>query len=175
MIEKLLGPRLHGMGEGYIHNWEHRLREAVRNLEAIVARELSDTAQEIGKRVDSCGQLGSYEKFKFLGKELASQAPSRHPLNLSRCIRKPLLKRLHAFLLPGSLHLLSGAIGRILLRGVDTLLTPRFFVESPHADDCGALEFDLQPQQGMPRVALSSFLGLVEIKNLGIDLGRRKS
>ena len=41
------------MGEGYIHNWEHRLREAVRNLEAIVARELSDTSQEIGKRVDS--------------------------------------------------------------------------------------------------------------------------
>ena len=66
VIEKLLGPRLHGMGEGYIHNWEHRLREAVRNLEAIVARELSDTAQEIGKRVDSCGQLGSYENFEFL-------------------------------------------------------------------------------------------------------------
>ena len=49
------------MGEGYIHNWEHRLREAVRSLEAIVARKLSDTAQEIGKGVGSCGQLGSYE------------------------------------------------------------------------------------------------------------------
>ena len=65
VIEKLLVHRLHGMGEGYIHNWEHRLREAVRNLEAIVARKLSDTAQEIGKGVGSCGQLGSYENFEF--------------------------------------------------------------------------------------------------------------
>ena len=35
VIEKLLGHRLHGMGEGYIHNWEHRLREAVRKLELL--------------------------------------------------------------------------------------------------------------------------------------------
>jgi len=33
VIEKLLGHRLHGMGEGYIHNWEHRLRDAVTRLE----------------------------------------------------------------------------------------------------------------------------------------------
>jgi hypothetical protein len=35
VIEKLLGHRLHGMGEGSIHNWEHRLREAVLKLEDI--------------------------------------------------------------------------------------------------------------------------------------------
>jgi site-specific recombinase XerD len=35
VIEKLLGHRLHGMGEGYIHNWEHRLREGVLKLEDI--------------------------------------------------------------------------------------------------------------------------------------------
>ncbi|MCC2643483.1 MAG: putative Phage integrase [Nitrospira sp.] len=65
VIEKLLGHRLHGMGEGYIHNWEHRLREAVRNLEAIVARKLSGTAREIEQKVASRGQLGSYENFEF--------------------------------------------------------------------------------------------------------------
>ncbi len=32
MIEKLLGHRLQGMGEGYIHNWEHRLREAFKKM-----------------------------------------------------------------------------------------------------------------------------------------------
>ena len=65
VIEKLLVHRLHGMGEGYIHNWEHRLREAVRKLEAIVARKISETAQEIEKGVGSCGQLGSYKNFEF--------------------------------------------------------------------------------------------------------------
>ena len=59
VFEKLLGPRLHGMGKGYIHNWEHRLREAVRNLEAIVARELSDTAQEIGRIQAWCEESSS--------------------------------------------------------------------------------------------------------------------
>jgi hypothetical protein len=65
VIEKLLGHRLHGMGEGYIHNWEHRLREAVLKLEDILARKLSGTAEGIEQRVGSCGQLGSYENFKF--------------------------------------------------------------------------------------------------------------
>lgn len=36
VIEKLLGHRLQGMGEGYIHNWESRLRDAVTRLEASV-------------------------------------------------------------------------------------------------------------------------------------------
>jgi hypothetical protein len=65
VIEKLLGHRLHGMGEGYIHNWEHRLREAVLKPEDILARKLSGTAEGIERRVGSCGQLGSYENFKF--------------------------------------------------------------------------------------------------------------
>ena len=36
VIEKLLGHRLHGMGEGYIHNWEARLCDAVTRLEAFL-------------------------------------------------------------------------------------------------------------------------------------------
>ena len=65
VIEKLLGHRLHGMGEGYIHNWEHRLREAVLKLETILLQKLLEMEKEHAATVGSNGQLGSYEKFEF--------------------------------------------------------------------------------------------------------------
>jgi integrase len=62
VIEKLLGHRLHGMQDGYIHNWEHRLREAVIRLETMI---IDKIRQGEGKSV-SDGQLwsvdGQFEK-----------------------------------------------------------------------------------------------------------------
>ena len=65
VIEKLLGHRLHGMGEGYIHNWEHRLREAVLKLETILLQKLLQTEGEHEGTMGSNGQLGSCEKFQL--------------------------------------------------------------------------------------------------------------
>lgn len=44
--EKLLGHRLHGMGEQYIHNWNPKLRAAVTVLEKLVVRKLREAAKD---------------------------------------------------------------------------------------------------------------------------------
>jgi integrase len=62
VIEKLLGHRLHGMGDGYIHNWEHRLRDAVMRLEAVVIEKFRQAEAQEGADVGSYGQLtGSWK------------------------------------------------------------------------------------------------------------------
>ena len=70
VIEKLLGHRLQGMGDGYIHNWEHRLRDAVIHLEAMIIKKLSEAEQMRESAVGSYGQLmGSWknaESYKWL-------------------------------------------------------------------------------------------------------------
>ncbi|WP_447602590.1 hypothetical protein [Nitrospira sp. Nam80] len=46
VIEKLLRHQLNGMGKGYIHNWEHPLRDAVMRLETtIIEHSSSGTAK----------------------------------------------------------------------------------------------------------------------------------
>ncbi len=57
VIEKLLGHRLHGMGEGYIHNWQTRLRDAVTRLEAFVLEKFRQTETQEMSDVGSYGQL----------------------------------------------------------------------------------------------------------------------
>jgi hypothetical protein len=56
-IEKLLGHRLHGMGEGYIHNWQTRWRDAVTRLEAYVLEKLRQAEIQETAGVGSYGQL----------------------------------------------------------------------------------------------------------------------
>jgi integrase len=56
-IEKLLGHRLHGMGEGYIHNWQTRSRDAVTRLEAYVHEKFRQAEIQETAGVGSYGQL----------------------------------------------------------------------------------------------------------------------
>ena len=62
VIEKLLRHRLHGMGEGYIHNWEARLRDAVTRLEAFLLEKFRQVETLESDGVGSYGQLmGSWK------------------------------------------------------------------------------------------------------------------
>jgi integrase len=61
-IEKLLGHRLSGMGEQYIHDWKTKLRAAVTKLEEVVRERFKAASQDervrtvgsYGQLVDSC-------------------------------------------------------------------------------------------------------------------------
>ena len=55
--EKLLRHRLHGMGEGEIHNWQTSLRDAVTRLKAYVLEKLRQTETQEPAGVGSYGQL----------------------------------------------------------------------------------------------------------------------
>ncbi len=56
VIEKLLGHRLHGMGEGDLHNWQARLRDAAIRLEAFLLEKVLQAESQESASVDSYGQ-----------------------------------------------------------------------------------------------------------------------
>ena len=78
VIEKLLGHRLHGMGEGYIHNWQTRLHDAVTRLEAVVLDKFRQAEAQGTSGVGSYGQLMGSWKIDGLPKWLISGAEGQN-------------------------------------------------------------------------------------------------